>query len=74
MEDNHNEYTGAPPENNIYSDFMAILDNYENLYESNNNLIIEEENVKHPQTKQKKFQSFCQNFLEKLNIMSAKLK
>ena len=54
MEENHYEYTGVLAENNIHSDFMDILYDYEHLYESNNNLTIEEENAMLPQTNQNK--------------------
>ena len=61
MKENQYECTSVPAEINIYSEFMDVLDNYENLYESKNNHIIEEENVMLPETNQRNFLAFYQN-------------
>ena len=73
MEKNQYECTNVPSENNIYFDFMDILDNYENLYESNYNDTIEKENVMLQKTNQKKLSDLLSKYLQNLNMMQAKL-
>ena len=63
MEENQYECTGVPAENNIYSDFMDILDNYGQLYESSSNLTIEEENVIFPEINQKKLSGLLSKYV-----------
>ena len=55
--------------NNIYSKFIDILDNYEQLYESSSNFTIEENKVMLPETNQKKLPNLLSKFLQNLNMI-----